>query len=504
VGHDLDFVELERKTVELLHNSEPASRRIKAQYRAVLIDESQDMNPIQHRLVEALGIEQEMLVGDAQQSIYGFRQADVRIFEEKAGQKKTLPLSSNKRSEQGVLRFVDELFGKVWQSYLPMAQSFEGAETRFRGVEMWVQKVKDTAQVASWLKELVGEEGAKKVAVLTRTSGYAQDLLSRLETLKVPARIAGGSERYYTRLEIRDLANCLTALVDPHEDFALLAALHSPLANLSLDSIVLLAQGKAVWKALPEFDSPVPEDKPKIERFLGWFEPLTKFADRLSAWEVLSEILAKSPYFETVAKKPAGIQTLANVRKLLSIAAGMPESDARVFAKRMREIREIRHHEGDAPALEDEANQVTIMTIHKAKGLEFDCVVIPETLAPERRMGDLEIDRSTGMLTVSFGGGGSSYHLINTQWRKERDREELYRLLYVALTRAKRRLCLVVDPSAPPSKLAGDVVEKLGWREGFPDEIKIREASTAPPVEAFKDNSWGQTIASTDGAVEAS
>lgn len=482
--HALDFVELERRTVSLLQESDPAMRRLRAQYKAVLIDESQDMNPIQHQLVEALGIERVMLVGDAQQSIYGFRQADVRLFERKASMMPTLQLSENLRSEQGVLRFVDELFSKVWPTtYLPMARNGNiSAEKNFEGVELWVQKVKDTSQIAEWIGQIVEQEGASNVAVLVRTGGYAQDLLGRLEVRGVPARIAGGSERYYTRLEVRDLANALTALVDPYDDFALLATLHSPIVGLEMDSIVALSGSRPVWETLAGFVAPIPADDAKTKMFLSWFEPLSRYADRVPAWELLSKILAQSPYLSVLAQRHGGVQIIANVRKLLSIAASMPESGARDFAKRIREIREVRHHEGDAPAVEDEKNQVTIMTIHKAKGLEFPVVIVPETLAKERIAGEVEVDRTTGMLTVKFGEGMSAYHAINVQWRKDRDREELYRLLYVALTRARRRLCLVVDPSAPPAKLAGDIVEKLGWRESFPAGVVVRDCAASGPV----------------------
>lgn len=485
--HALDFVELERRTVELLRTSDPAMRRLRAQYKAVLIDESQDMNPIQHYLLEALGIEREMLVGDAQQSIYGFRQADVKLFEKRAATATTLQLSENLRSAQGVLRFVDELFSRVWvDSYVPMARPFSDIGTsKFEGVELWVQKVRDTAQIAEWIEEVVAQEGAGNVAVLVRTGGYAQDLLGRLEVRGVPARIAGGSERYYTRLEVRDLANGLTALVDPYDDFALLALLHSPIVGLEMDSVVSLAGSVPVWENLAEFEAPLPEDDARIKLFLSWFEPLSRYADRLPAWELLSRILAESPYLDTLAGRHGGIQVIANVRKLMSIAASMPEAGARDFSKRIREIREVRHHEGDAPAVEDQENQVTIMTIHKAKGLEFPVVIVPETLSKERPAGEVEVDRTTGMLTVKFGEGMSAYHSINVQWRKERDREELYRLLYVALTRARKRLCLVVDPSAPPAKLAGDIVEKLGWREAFPAGLTVRDCTLPSPPPEF-------------------
>lgn len=489
--HALDFVELERRTVELLQSSEPAKRRVQNQYKVVLVDESQDMNPIQHRLLETMGIAQEMLVGDAQQSIYGFRQADVRLFEAKASRASVKQLSANKRSTQGLLRFVDDLFARIWEGdYVPMSTPADDQSPGYEGVEFWIQKNKDTAQIAAWIGEVLETEQPKDVAVLVRTGRYAQDLLGYLEAFNVPARIAGGSERYYTRLEVRDLSNALDALLQPQQDFSLLAVLHSPIVGLSLDSLVLLASGGGVFAKLAEFDPPWARDRSKIAEFLAWFSPLSEFADRLSAAELLGAILTKSPYLPTLAKRTGGVQTIANVRKLFSIAAGMPEASPSEFSRRLREIREIRHHEGDAPASEDEQNLVTILTIHKAKGLEFPVVVVPDLQGRVQAMQEVEIDRS-GMLTVKFGEGLSIYHAYNTHWRKQRDIEERYRLLYVALTRARRRLCLSIHPGGSNITLAGDIPDRMGWKEGLPEGLVVKR-------EARDSQSENERMASSD------
>lgn len=490
----LDFVELERQTVELLQNSEPALKRVRSQYRVALVDESQDMNPIQHALLDALQIDTEMLVGDAQQSIYGFRQADVRLFEAKASRAEVKQLSENRRSDQGILRFVDALFSQVWEgNYVPMARGEAPVGAEFEGVEAWIQKAKDAGQVAEWVREVADQEGAKNVAVLVRGIAYAQDLFARLQAAGVPARIAGGTERYYTRLEVRDLANALDALIDPRKDFSLLALLRSPIVGLSLDAIVLLTGG-GVWNKIVPGESPaevealeplgpstpdrvlseIPEDdQRKLEHFRAWFEPLHAYADRVPAWELLSTVLAQTPYLSTLATRTGGVQTIANVRKLLAIAAGMPEAPATEFSRRLREIQEIRHHEGDAPASDDETNQVTILTVHKAKGLEFPVVVVPDMHGKARNAQEVEIDRS-GMVTVKFGKVDSAYHTFNVLWRKDRDRDELYRILYVALTRAERRLCLVLNPGGPTVTLAGDIPDRLGWNEGIPEGVLVR------------------------------
>ncbi|HRK22175.1 MAG TPA: 3'-5' exonuclease, partial [Fimbriimonadaceae bacterium] len=279
---------------------------------------------------------------------------------------------------------------------------------------------------------------------------------------------------------------------------------HSPIVGLSLDSIVLLADGGNVWSKIQTPDEPagsppekvssvldedpltqdstpvlevLPEqDRIKLADFQSWFEPLHAYADRIPAWEILATILARAPYLTNLATRFGGVQTIANVRKLLSIAAGMPGETAPEFSRRMREIQEIRHLEGDAPASDDETNQVTILTVHKAKGLEFPVVVVPDVHGKIRPQQEVEIDRS-GLTTVKFGKVDSVYHTFNVHWRKERDQEELYRLLYVALTRAKRRLCLVVNPGGPTNVLAGDIPDWMGWNEGMPEGLTVRRAS---------------------------
>lgn len=105
-----DFTELQRRAVRLLHRSPEVVARLRGQYRAVLVDEAQDLNPTQYRLLELIGAQREMLVGDPQQSIYGFRDADYRLFQSRVDEGHVRNLTKNFRSTQGILRFVDTVF----------------------------------------------------------------------------------------------------------------------------------------------------------------------------------------------------------------------------------------------------------------------------------------------------------------------------------------------------------------------------------------------------------
>ena len=380
----LDFTELEARAVRLLNKRPEVRERLAVQYRVAMIDESQDVNPQQDRLFTAMGVERTMVVGDAQQSIYGFRGADVALFRARTLEG-SMPLSRNWRSEAGILRFVDHVFAPLWADYAPMAPPpapFRLDEIAtpdgFEGVEIWRQNAFDPNATAVYVRKML-EEGVRPgdTAILVRSAAAAGRLKTGLDGEGVPARIAGGSERFYTRLEVRDLSNALRAVADPYDDYALLCALRSPVAGLSLDAVVhLAADGGGVVDRLDPERLPNESDRRRLAEFLLWYTPLRGVADRLPAGEALAEIFAASPFLTNMARRADGPQAVANARKLLALALTEPSLGPGEYAERVWEIQEVRHKEGDAPA---DANEdvVTLMTIHKAKGLEFPVVVLP-------------------------------------------------------------------------------------------------------------------------------
>jgi ATP-dependent helicase/nuclease subunit A len=473
----LDFSALEERALRLLRNSEVTRRRMNSQVRAVMVDESQDLNPTQYRLIEFLNADSEMLVGDFQQSIYGFRQADVEHFVQRTDSPNTIRLSRNYRSTRGVLAFVDHLFGNLWKDYKPMGPaSFpeqEGldfkvlAQRDFSGLEIWRTESKDLAFISSAVREVIAEGvPAREIAVLVRDGAKAQEMESTLRTAGVPARIVGGSEKFYTRLEVRDLANSLRAIADPYDDFSLLAALRSPLVGLSVDAIMLLAQERTVIERLPEFQSPIAEDHEKLRRFLKWYSPLRLIGDRLAAWEVLARIFAESDLLPALARREKPEQLLANVRKLLSLATQEPELGPLEYADRIREIQDLRHKEGDAPADEADADLVSIMTVHKSKGLEFRVVVLPQTdkkLVNSAK--DLVVEPRLGIVASKYGKVACLMHKFLSDRKKERDEQEELRVLYVALTRAKERLCICLYPPKRDRNVSKIIRDVLGTQE---------------------------------------
>jgi ATP-dependent exoDNAse (exonuclease V) beta subunit len=481
-----DFTMLESLAVSLASNNPEVQDRLKHQYRAILVDESQDVNPMQHRLIQSMGIERQMLVGDPQQSIYSFRQADRELFVQTSKAFETLRLSKNFRSQPGILSFVDEYFSRTWSNdYAPMMveettdSPFGSTGPKdFTGVELWEMAAKDSHQAVEWLQDLLKEGAAlKDIAFLVRTSRSALALAEEMRRKEIPHRIAGGSEQFFARLEIRDLANALQSICSPSDRFAQLAVMRSPLAGLSLDSVIRLSAEPDPLGALRSFDPGDAGEAGKIKAYLAWRASLPDDADRLPAWELLAHILAQSPCLEEAAKRANGPQVTANIRKLLKIASENPELDGIELAEQIREIQVMRHREGDAPADDDDADVVTIMTIHKSKGLEFDTVILPDTVERSWNLKqDAFVSSKNGLCACKFGeAGGLGYDMLKSMSKDVNDAESL-RVLYVAMTRAKNRLCIAV-PGAPDLRTDGG---KICRAMNFPDTelkgVKVRRS----------------------------
>jgi len=491
----LDFTLLEEKAIAALDN--PAIRaRVGSQYRVALIDEAQDLNPLQYRLLDRLETPRVMLVGDRQQSIYAFRQADVDLFIEQeslaieADDGSHLTLIRNHRSQRGILRFVDAIFAPEWSDlYRPMSPPPEPVQTDdktielfgpepepfdFEGVELWPMELADASEVARRIKELLGDlpEGmsAKDVCVLVRDSTFGERLYRALDRFRVPARLVGVSKQYYTRMEIRDLANALRAIGDPFDDFALSATLVSPFGGISYDALTILSQERPLYRQL------LVSELPAIQEFLAWFKPLSESAGRMTAGEAVTALLSQTPYLEALARRPNGAQVLANVRKLQRIACEAEEVGPMEFAEQIRETQSLRHDESDEPTQDEDSDAVRIMTIHRSKGLEFEIVVVPQTTTKigKIREEDVRFDPRIGMAAASFGVPRSRFFLWLQDLRREREKQEDWRVIYVALTRARKRLCVVTRPSGAHT-VADAIAKHSGFKEGIPPGVKLRE-----------------------------
>jgi ATP-dependent exoDNAse (exonuclease V) beta subunit len=346
----------------------------------------------------------------------------------------------------------------------------------FEGTEIWQCDGFD--QTAEWIADLCEEHPPNDIAVLVRMGYQIAELNHRLEALGVPVRTVGTGRNYFLRLEVRDLANVLEALCDPTNDFALLAVLRSPIVGISLDSVVKIALSGDVSANLRNDFSLSNADQEKLNSFADWFESVSSNASRLSAWEVLSQLFAQTPYWENLVQKPNGRQQLANVRKLFMMATERPQLNPRQFAKLLRELQTLDIREGDAGAIDDGVQAVTIMTVHRSKGLEFPVVVLPATRDKlKRNKTSFEIDRDYGIIAFKPSKCASAICDWIAVRRQEMEMAEELRALYVAMTRSQKKLCIVANPKGNGS------LGQLIWNSLQPDSslmpgLRIRRAPT--------------------------
>ncbi|MDX2066314.1 MAG: UvrD-helicase domain-containing protein [Fimbriimonadaceae bacterium] len=512
----LDYSGLMLRTTEVLELA-PVRARLAAQYRHVLVDESQDISPDQDRLLRAMGLPNELRVGDGQQSIYGFRGADVRLFNRLRDERTVLPLTANFRSDAGVRECVNAVFSRIWPDYRPMegpptaprpptnpsdpADPFDTGDDAslgpFDGVTRWIinGEKTDLPAIAAAIAELRAEtEGT--FAVLLPRRLYAGSLRTALDALGVANSAVDLTDQFYARREVRDLAHTLTAIADPFSDFDVLAMLRSDAVGISVDGLVTLAQTSPVVDSMADIPLLRQFDRARIDECLAWYRPLRHHADRMTAWEVLSQVFKHSPYLSRIAAGPDGKRAVSNARKLLAMAATMPDRGPAAFAERIWEIESLSHREGDAPTFDPDDRSIQFMTIHKSKGLEFDHVVLMD-LGQEvsRRLNTTGLEKhpNTGLFGIGTLDPGSLLSQLAAYARKRTEREEAERRLYVAMTRAKRQLILVTPKVFRKGSLGHPIQRALN--EGLNLHTRSLIDQTAPdraPAPADPENAPDQ------------
>ncbi|HXF10816.1 MAG TPA: UvrD-helicase domain-containing protein [Desulfuromonadaceae bacterium] len=503
----LDFQDLEQFALKLLWDFETdgptaIARRWREQLRFVLVDEYQDINAAQDRIIQAFSREagdaNRFLVGDVKQSIYRFRLAAPAIFRGyardwtgKTGT--TISLTENFRSHRPILDFTNALFTQLMRDEVGGVQYDEAAQLKpgtaidpadtGPRVELLL-RLKSTGQDSDGDDELMDLEESEKearmlalrlrglketgytvrgaavewrdMAILLRSpSGKAEVFAKQFEKVGVPLIVERGG--FYDSSEIADLLCLLRLLDNPLQDVPLIAVLRSPLVGLSLDELAqirLLSAGR-FWFALTRTIDPKSslsaETQAKTGQFLDRFARWRKSAKQMSLSQCLEEILDETYYAGWLAGQRRGAQRVANVERLLYLAQKFDQFQRQGLFRFLQFIEAQREAEVEpelAPAAAE--NAVRLLSIHQSKGLEFPVVALAD-LAKTFNLRDLRddiiFDETFGLGPRIKPPGGNSRYPSLPHWlaqkhqRRELAGEEL-RLLYVACTRARDLLLL--------------------------------------------------------------
>ncbi|MGB2952795.1 MAG: UvrD-helicase domain-containing protein [Gaiellaceae bacterium] len=488
----LDFEDLQLITRDLLRNDADIREREQLRFRRIMVDEFQDTNRLQCELVDLMkgGPAEVFYVGDEFQSIYGFRHADVNVFRERRAQAAhVLPLTRNYRSRPEVLAAVNELFGGHFgPEYQQLAASGEFPDPVFgHPVELLVtdkSSYADTGvhwrraearQIARRVRELVdtGAAAPGQIVLLFAAGTDAEWYEEELRKAGLPTYRATG-RGYFGQQQVADLLAYLRLLGNRYDDRALVTVLASPFVGVSNDALALLrgaAPKRPLFTGLEKTLPPAlaPDDERLLRAFHQRYERLAAASQRLSLEQLCERIVSEHDYDLAVLAQWDGRRRYANMRKLARLARSYEElrgRDLEGFVRFVREQEAVGARELEAVAEEEGADAVRLLTIHAAKGLEFDVVIVAdagrekpppsaeEILAlSDGRFGFKVADPATSKRLSAF-----DYDAVRAA-RKEEEEAEKLRLYYVAMTRAKDRL--IVSGAVDPGKL--ETTTPIGW-----------------------------------------
>ena len=511
----LDYLDLELGAVTLLRNHPAVAAAVRERFLHLMVDESQDINPVQAELIELIaGGDGDgprpalFLVGDARQSIYRFRGADVHRFTalqdlvaRRGGP--LLPLSRSFRSHDALVGRINELFGEVFAGsalslaalppmtgrpgaapgdgpYLTLTQIGSEAPDGGRPREPERRRV-EADVIAEEIERLLAEgrlvwdrddrvmrpARPGDIAILLRRFRHVHVFQQALDTHGITAATPSGTG-FFTRQEVLDCINLLRWLAEPQDDLALSGVLRSPFFALADDTLLALRgqRGRPLRVALA--DPPpevVGEDRARCVHAAETLAELRRVAASLPADALLELALDRD-----ASKAVRIVRTLA----------GHPLSEVVSYLEQRRDDLDPR----EGPATLDRPDAVQLMTVHGAKGLEFPIVFVPEAhLSSGSTWDAVRWSRSDGVsVTLERDEDDDTrprpgfYAHLQQQDQLE-DAEEHRRLFYVAATRAGDYL-----------HISGDESRSGGWLHALRDTHAngaLREIELREPLEAI-------------------
>ena len=537
----LDFDDLEGLTARLLTEHPEVRAQLQSELRAVLVDEFQDTNNRQQQIVYALtGFDPQsqivnrkscdlFIVGDSKQSIYRFRSADVTVFRQvqsdiQSSGGELIHLDLTFRAHKSLLENLNNLLAPILGGTDDPARPFavpfaplrayrqkperENIQPPFIEFHLGLGENADQGRasavqaLAQRLRELHATEGFAwgDMALLFRSSTAYTVYENALEAANIPfITIAGRG--FYDRPEIRDLLNALAAIADPTDDLALLGLLRSPGFAIPDAEIYRLRFPTLSPVKLIDSLRASSADSSFILHTSSLLEDLHSLSSRAPAAAVLKRLLDLTHYRAILASDPNGARMIRNVEKLLADAHRSRLVSLTDFLAYIQTLRDVGLREGEAPADAASAGAVQLMTVHKAKGLEFPLTVLADA-AYEHRGNSNKIQLTDALL---LDLRDEDFH--STAWqlasRLEDDRAEAEdnRLLYVAATRAKEKLLV----SGHVKLKKGGTLSLAGWLYKFDlDQIQISGEISTPQHFLLNDGILAKVYpASTDSASSA-
>lgn len=429
----LDFDDLLVKTVQLLETQPDVRENYQERFRYIMVDEYQDTNTVQFRLVSLLAGKYRNLcvVGDDDQSIYKFRGANIRNildFEKEFSDAKVIKLEQNYRSVGNVLEVANSVIrnNKGRKEKTLWTDNEKGEKIRLRQFDT----AYDEAQfIAEDIKDET-EQGANYSdhAVLYRTNAQSRLLEEKFVAMNIPYKIVGGIN-FYSRREIKDVLSYLKTIDNGKDDLAVRRIINVPKRGIGLTTINRIqesaaARGIGFYDALsaPDLIPGIGRSASKLDSFAALIEYFKERSEESGVTDLLTEVIEKTGYTESLeADDPEELEArVQNIDELVSKAAVYEEScsdrgERPTLSGFLEEVALV----ADIDSVAEDRDYVILMTLHSAKGLEFPHVYLagmedglfpsymsisgddPEELEEERRLCYVGVTRAEEKLTLT-------------------------------------------------------------------------------------------------------
>jgi DNA helicase-2/ATP-dependent DNA helicase PcrA len=419
----LDFDDLLLETVRLLAHDEELRRQYNQRFEFVMIDEYQDTNRSQYELIRLLTVGHKNLcvVGDEDQSIYGWRGADIRNildFERDYPNAAVIRLEQNYRSTKNILEAASAVVANNTERKGKWLWTTSGAGERIARFEAFDGE-QEALFIADMIEKLLTASPEDRAAVLYRTNFQSRQIEEALRRYGRQYVVVGGFS-FYQRAEIKDALSYLKVLSSPHDSVSLLRIINTPARGIGKSTIEQIEQYAlehelSVWSAIGRLlDEKLfpPRAEAALQAFRNMIQEMAAMLATAKVSDVLEEILRRTGYTKMLEgdKDPESESRLANLNELINAA-----SEAGERGEGVAEFLDHAALVADSDNL-DERAPVSLLTLHNAKGLEFPVVFLAgmeEGLFPHMR----SLDSKAAM-------------------------EEERRLCYVGMTRAEKRLFL--------------------------------------------------------------
>ncbi len=480
----VDYEDLQLMTLHLLENHQEIKNQIASRYKYIMVDEFQDTNKVQWEIISRLGEDSTnkyFIVGDPKQSIYGFRAADVRVFNtvKKEFAAKNIEsdhlLFESFRFKEILSRFINHIFPKIlkqsesnpWEvaydDVEPKREDSEGGQVEFTLLDKSDDENIQAAFIANRILELLEttDYEARDIGIIMRSRTHLTEIEKQLRDHDISFRTVGGIG-FYQGQEIYDVYHMIKFLINPNDDLALVGVLRSPFANISdlgLFHLSTYDREEGYWdelRNLDKIDHLSDDDRQNLRMFIEKANQWKNRRDRIGLYELLTEIFSDSLYRSVVAADLKGDQILANIEKILNYALIYEKNQSGSivdFSESLKYLINRHQKEGEAILDLNDDNTVKIMTIHQSKGLEFPIVFLPflDQSSGSSASHSIYFDESFGTVAkiqkdyfTKINSNSESCFIYDLAKFKQKNKEyaELKRLFYVGCTRARDHLIL--------------------------------------------------------------